>query len=310
MIKQKIVLYLFTFSIIGMSVFWGCKESSNNPEKETILTGNMNLSVDQTVQSLIEGQVTVFESQYKGKIAITAKSESEVVNDLLSGKTNMAVLTRKLTNEEERYFVNKKITPRISLFAYDAVVFVRSNKSNDTLLDLQEVDQLLHGKSSAIKNLVFENPNSSVVTYLNRWAKIQSMPKNGVFSLKSTREVLEFIDKNSDAIGVIGMDAIAEPYPEWLPLLEKVNVLAIKNVKSQPNSTAYYLPTQANLGEGLYPFRRPIYVLNYQGYAGLGTGFASFLMGDIGQRIVLRSNLLPVKIPERNIVTRKNINLK
>jgi phosphate transport system substrate-binding protein len=48
-------------------------------------------------------------------------------------------------------------------------------------------------------------------------------------------------------------------------------------------------------------------VLNYQGYAGLGTGFASFVVGDTGQRIVLKSDLLPITIPDRNIIIRKDI---
>ena len=84
--------------------------------------------------------------------------------------------------------------------------------------------------------------------------------------------------------------------------------MAVKNVKNTPNNKLYYKPTQASLGAGLYPLKRSIYVLNYQGFAGLGTGFASFVVGDIGQRIVMRSNLLPITIPERNINIRKEIN--
>jgi phosphate transport system substrate-binding protein len=115
------------------------------------------------------------------------------------------------------------------------------------------------------------------------------------------------VQKNPDAIGVIGMDAVAEPYAEWQGLIDQITVLAIKNVKNGTNNDRYYKPTQANLGQGLYPLKRSIYVLNYQGFAGLGTGFASFVVGDIGQRIVLKANLLPITIPERNINIRKKI---
>jgi phosphate transport system substrate-binding protein len=51
-------------------------------------------------------------------------------------------------------------------------------------------------------------------------------------------------------------------------------------------------------------------MLNYQGKAGLGMGFASFIAGEIGQRIILKSGLVPVKIPSRNIIVRKEINNK
>ena len=308
--KQIVPIYMkvITMIIVMITVFLACKDKKETQNQETILTGEINLYVDQTLQSLVEGQIEVFESQYNAKIHLTAKSESEIVNDLLSGKTNMAVLTRRLTKEEENYFTNKKIIPRVSHFASDAVVFIRNKKSNDTLLDLEDVYNLLHGKPSKVKNLVFENPNSSVVTYMNRWANVSAGAKENVYSLNSTKEVLEFVTKNPEVIGVIGMDAMAEPYPEWQSLVDNLNVLAVKNVKNTPNNKLYYKPTQASLGAGLYPLKRSIYVLNYQGFAGLGTGFASFVVGDIGQRIVMRSNLLPITIPERNINIRKEIN--
>jgi phosphate transport system substrate-binding protein len=307
--KQQIPTYLKVIAmiIVVISVFLACKEKVGAEKKETIVTGEIDLYVDETVQSLVEGQVQVFENQYDAKINLTAKSESEIVNDLLSGKTNMAVLTRKLTPNEENYFKNKKVKARVSHFASDAVVFIRNKNNNDTLLDLDQVYNLLHGKPSTLKNLVFENPNSSVVTYMNRWANVPNGLKKNTYFLNSTKEVLDFVQKNPDAIGVIGMDAVAEPYAEWQGLIDQITVLAIKNVKNGTNNDRYYKPTQANLGQGLYPLKRSIYVLNYQGFAGLGTGFASFVVGDIGQRIVLKANLLPITIPERNINIRKKI---
>lgn len=310
--KNKLIpryLKVIAMVIVTFTFFLACKDKlkTESEKKETILTGEIDLYVDQTVQSMVQGQVDVFENQYKAKIHITAKSESEIVNDLLTGKTNMAILTRRLTKEEENYFHNKKVIPRVSHFASDAVVFIRNRKSNDTLLDLEEVANIMQGKGSTIDRLVFENSNSSVVTYMNRWANVSNEKKDKVFSLDSIQEVFEFIARNEDAIGVVGLDAVAEPYPGWEKLLEQVNVLAVKNVKNTPNNKLYYKPNQVTLGKGLYPLKRSIYVLNYQGFAGLGTGFASFVVGDIGQRIVLRSNLLPITIPNRNINIRKTI---
>ena len=312
--KTLIPTYLKVIAvlIVSFSIVLACKDKLNadSNNQETILTGEMNLFVDETVESLVQGQIDVFESQYKAKIHLTAKTESEIVNDLLSGKTNMAVLTRRLTQEEENYFHNKKVIPRISHFASDAVVFIRNKSNKDSLIDLQDVYDLLHEKPSSLKSLVFENPNSSVVTYMNRWAQVSNKKKNNIYSLNSTKEVMEFVANNPDAVGVIGMDAVAEPFPELQSLAENLNILAVKNVKNKMSSDLYYKPNQANLGKGLYPLKRSIYVLNYQGFAGLGTGFASFVVGDIGQRIVLKSNLLPITIPERNINIRKEINKK
>ena len=234
--KTLIPTYLKVIAvlIVSFSIVLACKDKLNadSNNQETILTGEMNLFVDETVESLVQGQIDVFESQYKAKIHLTAKTESEIVNDLLSGKTNMAVLTRRLTQEEENYFHNKKVIPRISHFASDAVVFIRNKSNKDSLIDLQDVCDLLHEKPSSLKSLVFENPNSSVVTYMNRWAQVSNKKKNNIYSLNSTKEVMEFVANNPDAVGVIGMDAVAEPFPELQSLAENLNILAVKNVKT------------------------------------------------------------------------------
>ena len=134
--KSSIIpVYLKIIAVIicTITVFLACNDKNTTSKKETIISGELDLYADQTIQSLVEGQIEVFQSQYKAKINLTVKSESEVVNDLLNGKTNVAVLTRKLTKEEENYFLNKKIKPRISHFASDAVVFFSNKRSKDFL---------------------------------------------------------------------------------------------------------------------------------------------------------------------------------
>ena len=69
----------------------------------------------------------------------------------------------------------------------------------------------------------------------------------------------------------------------------------------------YYAPTQSNIATAQYPLARDLYIINCQGYSGLGMGFASFIAGEVGQRITLKSGLLPVKMPGRNIKIRKQI---
>jgi phosphate transport system substrate-binding protein len=42
-------------------------------------------------------------------------------------------------------------------------------------------------------------------------------------------------------------------------------------------------------------------LLNFQGAKGLGMGFASYIAGENGQRILLKSGLSPIKFPSREI---------
>ncbi|WP_026706120.1 substrate-binding domain-containing protein [Flavobacterium soli] len=299
---------VFFIGLITVVVF-ACKEKSDQPEKleETILEGTATIYVDQTLQPIIEDQTDVFESQYRAKLSLVNKTESEIVNDLLSDKAQIAILTRKLTTQEENHFKQKKITPKVTHFASDAIVFVTNKNSNDTLIDLQEVINLLQEKESKIKGLVFENPNSSIVSYMNNLAGVKNGQKKNIYSLNSQNEVLEYVTKNPGTIGVIGLNILVQPYSETEQYLDNISVMSVRNVKNQPNSTMYYKPNQSNLGEGLYPLKRPIYMLNYQGKDGLGMGFASFVAGEIGQRIILKSGLLPVRIPSRELNVRNEL---
>ena len=63
----------------------------------------------------------------------------------------------------------------------------------------------------------------------------------------------------------------------------------------------YYSPSQSTIADNTYPLIRTINIIDVQGKTGLGTGFASFAASDKGQRIVLKSGLMPVVLPKREI---------
>lgn len=271
--------------------------------KESILKGTATILVDETLTPIIEDQVAVFESKYDAKIKLVSKSESEVLLSLFKEKSGIAILTRNLTVEENEIFAQKKIAPKITKFATDAIALISNKNSNDTLVDLKNVIEFMQGKSnSKIKGLVFDNPNSSTVRYMNTLAKIKSIPEKGVYSFKTNEEVIKFVAQNEDMIGVVGVNWLSQPMPEMQQYLDGINVLSVKGLDNN-----YYTPTQNNIAEGKYPLARDLYIINGQGYSGLGMGFASFVAGDIGQRIILKSGLLPVRVPGRKINIRSEI---
>ncbi len=111
-------------------------------------------------------------------LSLVPKSEAETLNDLFNGKTGVAVLTRNLSEKEKINFSQKKIIPKITNFAIDAIALVRNKTSNDTLLALKDVIEFMRGNSNnAIKGLVFDNPNSSTVSYIKKLAKVDVLPE-------------------------------------------------------------------------------------------------------------------------------------
>jgi phosphate transport system substrate-binding protein len=280
------------------------QKEQKSVKKESILKGSATVLVDETLLPIMEEEVAVFESSYDARIKLVSKSESEIVLSLFNSKSGIAVLTRNLTDQENKIFAQKKITPKITKFATDAIAFI-SNKSNkDTLIDLKHVIEFMQGKtSSKIKGLVFDNPNSSTVRYMNTLAGVNSIPEKGVYSFKTNEEVIKFVAKNEGMIGVLGLNWLTQPIPQMQQFVDLVNVLSVKGMSGQN----YYVPSQNNIAEGKYPLARDLFIINGQGYTGLGMGFASFVAGDIGQRIILKSGLLPVRVPGRKINIRNEI---
>ncbi|MFW0739149.1 PstS family phosphate ABC transporter substrate-binding protein [Flavobacterium sp. T12S277] len=293
-----LVVFVFLFAMCN-------QKSKNESDKETILKGSIDITVDETIKPIVDDQVAVFEGTYYGaKINVKPKSEAELINDLLNQKAKVVVTTRDLTKEELAKFEKSKINPRVTPFASDAIAFISNKGNNDTLIALKTVIDFMQGKPDPrIKGLVFDNPNSSTVRYMKELAKVKDIPAKGVFSFKTNDEVIKFVSENDGMIGVVGVNWLSQPSSNMADVMKKINVLSVKGL----NSNQYYSPTQNDLAEVKYPLARDLFIINCQGYSGLGMGFASFIAGDIGQRIVLKSGLLPIRTPGRKLKIRNQI---
>ncbi len=292
---------IVAFCVLLLAI--SCNKSADATQ-ETILKGNATLLVDATLMPVMEDQVQIFESRYEATIKMNAQSETEVIQSLVKDTSSIAVLSRKLNADEMKIFANRKIIPKITPIAIDAVTLITNKNSNDTLVDIRDVIDFMNGNSSPkIKGLVFDNPNSSTVRYMNTLAGLTSIPQKGVFSFGTNNEVIKFVSQNEGMIGVVGLNWLTQPRPEMQPYVDKVAVLSVKG----KNQNDFYAPDQNNIAEGKYPLERELYIVNCQGFSGLGMGFASFVAGDIGQRIILKSGLLPYKVPPRKLSIRNQI---
>jgi phosphate transport system substrate-binding protein len=302
MLKNVKILGLIIFIFLFVMCNQKSKKDSNN---ETILKGSIEITVDETVKPIVDDQVAVFEgTYYDAKVSIKSKSEAELINDLLNEKTKVAITARDLTQEEKDKFVKLKINPRVTPFATDAIAFISNKSNNDTLIALKTVIDYMKGISNPkIKGLVFDNPNSSTVRYMKDLANVKNIPAEGVFSFKTNDEVIKFVSENNGMIGVVGVNWLSQPSPKMQDIVHNINVLSVKGLKSNE----YYSPTQNDIAEQKYPLARELYIINCQGYTGLGMGFASFIAGDIGQRIVLKSGLMPIRTPGRKLQIRNKI---
>jgi len=300
---NKYTKSLVGFILITLLFVFSCQQKNNKAE-DTILEGKATVYVDESIFPIVEDEVAVFEAEYNAKLHLVSKSENEIINDLFNDTARIVILTRTLSAKELKAFQSKKITPKITPFATDAIALIRNKATNDTLISLQDVIDFVKGKAvTNIKGLVFDNANSSTARYISEISEVSVNNQKNIFSFKTNEEVIKYVAKNSGMVGVIGMNWIFQPPLDLQQTVDNINVLAVRGI----NQSEYFFPTQDNLAQGKYPLARHLYIVNCQGYSGLGMGFGSFLAGERGQRIILKSGLVPENIPTRKIRIRNTI---
>ena len=295
--KHKSILYFLVSSFI---LLVSCQQ--NKTEVQSYTSGKEKILVDESFAPIVEDQAFVFESTYdNAKLNLLMKSENELINLFLEDSAQVAILSRLLTPGERKHFENKKIEIRINRFAVDGIALITHKSSKDSTATVADIIKVLKGESSRIVSLVFDNANSSTVRYFKELASVQKLPAKGVYALKSNTDVIKYVYDNPGTIGVVGVNWMVQPPVELEKEVDALKILGVKNLEGKPGSDGFYKPDQNDIALELYPLIRSLYIINCEGGAGLGTGFASFIAGERGQRIVLKSGLLPDSIPSREI---------
>ncbi|MCS4224762.1 PstS family phosphate ABC transporter substrate-binding protein [Sphingobacterium sp. BIGb0165] len=306
--KYSVILVMFSLSV---GLLLSCKDrAKSNKGSEDILTGKLPVLVDQTLLPIIKESADVFESSYpNSSLEIMARPEIKAVNALLSDSAYVIVLTRKLNSQEDDYFKKRGIQPKIFQMASDAVVLINNRSSTDTIMSQNNVKSLLEGNLSG-QRLIFDNANSSTLRFLKDNFKIDKIDPKAVSAMRDSEDVMKYISENANAVGVIGYNWYLKAVEKNSQLLDKIRTLSIENVSAGADKAHFYKPSQSTIADGVYPFIRPVYIMNYQPNMGLGLGFSAFLTGDRGQRIVLKAGLVPVTMPGREIIIRDESYIK
>lgn len=303
--KIKIVsVLMFAAALVAATFVANCGRNDNDRNKETVIKGNLTVLVDETLMPIAAAQTEIFEMHYNAKITLEPKSENELFRTLAADSSRVAIIARDLTSQERKAFLARKINPKVTKIATDAVALIAPLSYKDSVVDLQAVLAVLQGKKvSGLDGIVFDNPNSSTARLLTQMAGVNSFPKDGVFSFKTNEETIQYVADHSGMIGVVGVNWVVDPAQDLKPYVDKVKILSVR--KAAGNQAIF--PSQNDIAEGKYPLARDLFFVNCQGYSGLGMGLASFIAGETGQRIILKSGLVPAKTPARKIQIRNGI---
>jgi len=292
------VLKAIIFSLFISAFIVSC--GPDNTPKDNLASGTIDISADETYKPVIDEQLKVFDSSYPdAKITVHYKSESECFADYLNRKARIILVTRELSAEEKKIAEQNLIVPSSLPLAEDAVAIIVNNSAPDSVLGLDEIKGILTGVYKKKYTVVFDNQGSSTVRYItDSLLKGQKLGSN-VFAAKGNAAVVDYVTKNPDAIGFVGLGYVSDPHDTTNSgaFISSVRVIAIQNDTAHRS----FQPYQAYIALKTYPLVRNLYYINAESYPGLGTGFANFMVQARGQLIFANAHLFPLRM---NIVIR------
>ena len=315
--KTLFSTFLFLASLLIIS-FVACNENKTKTPTENTTTGNIKIAVDEAYQLIIDTEIYTFEALYKNaKITPLYKSEGEAFADFMNDSVRLIVASRELNEAEAQELKSKNFVPRTVKIAYDALAFIINNDNPDSLLLYSQISDIFSGKiskwtqinpKSKLNDLkvVFDNNKSCNTRFIREKFKLKNDFPEYCFAVKSNPQVISFVEQNKNAIGIISVNRISDKDDTLtLSFLKKIRVVSVGDESNLDGNDSFYKPYQGNIYEKSYPLIRNVYIINRETFSGLGSGFASFVAGDQGQRILLKSGIVPATMPIRLVQIKK-----
>jgi phosphate transport system substrate-binding protein len=274
-----------------------CKSFSKEKEElpDHANKGTIYVSADESFKPVIDEMVQVYESNHPhAKIVVHYKPEAECLKDLLVDSIRMVIATRSY-NEDERLFIadSFKTALRTLTIARDGVAVIVNPQAQDSFT-MNDIRAILKG--SFRKNLipVFDGvkATSTVRFIIDSVLRGDSLTPKAE-AARSSEGVIDYVSKNPDVVGFIGVSWIGNPEDTaQISFLKKVKVASIEST----DIPGYYVKAyQANIYIKRYPMVRDLDYILKENYEGLGHAFADFMSGEIGQLIFKRAYLAPTQ---------------
>ncbi|MFA6580710.1 MAG: substrate-binding domain-containing protein [Paludibacter sp.] len=302
--------FKFLYLFVSLLLF-SCQNKSKDNSTDTYTSGVISIAVDESFQPIVQQELDVFEAQFpQAGIVPVYTNEVNAINLLLKDSVRFAIATRALSPGEENYLISKKFSPRSYKIATDGIALIINKQNPDSLISVNNIRSILTGD---IKNwneiypasrlgkfiVVFDNPNSSTVRFAIDSICHGKALSSGLKAQSTNQEVINYVSKTKNAIGIIGSNWLNNVKDTTnLSFNDQVRVMSVSagSVATVDNS---YKPFQAYLFYGYYPLSRNIFIILNDPRGSLPSGLTSFFTSDRGQRIILKSGLVPATQPVR-----------
>ena len=327
---------IFKYAIIGLSALVGLGVvSCGKTQRGEYAKGSATMFCDDGFKNILSEEIEVFEFSYPGSSILPFYvSEQEAIDTLLSDNTQAIIVTRELTKDQKEYMKSKfKRVVRTHCIAVDAVALITNKDNNVTSLSMQEIGDILHGKTTKWSQLagndtttiklVFDNVGSSTVSYMRdkflpKGKKISDNPN--AYAQKNNAAVFDIVKKDKNALGIISVSWLGDDltaakkipvdqrYEDYknendtiaTNLTTEVNILKVSNPTEENDfNPIAYKPYQVYINSGEYPLFRKVYMISTATKSSVLNSFYMFVTGFAGQKIISNTGILPYHMNAR-----------
>jgi phosphate transport system substrate-binding protein len=236
----------------------------------------------------------VYESNHpKTTIHVLYKPEAECFKDFGVDSIRMVIATRGYNADEKAFMVDSLgVSPQSLTVARDAVAVIVNPAAQDSLFSREDITKILKGSFKNNLIPVFDGVKAtSTVRFIIDSVLHGDTLSSSAVAARSSEGVIDYVSKNTDVVGFIGISWIGNPEDkEQLSFLKKVRVASIESTYGEEGYVKAY---QQNIYTKSYPMVRDLVYTLKENYKGLGYGFAGFMSGEIGQLIFRRAYLVP-----------------
>jgi len=303
-------------ALIMMMVGIACSNRTGNKITETPTSGSIHILADTSFQPIVDAEISTFTGLYKyAHITPTYVTENDLISAFLDDSVKVVVTAWEPSAKQKELLLNTQIVVRTTTIAYDAIALVLNKENKDSLLTYENVNDLFTGKLTDWKSInpasdcgkmstVFDNEKSTNIRYFKEEFKLEGQLPSSFYAVKSNEDVIDYVSKNKGAIGLVSVNWICDKEDSTMRAFSnKIKIAAISQHFLDKGS--YFLPVQGSIYDKSYPFTRKINLVSRESFEGLGSGFVSWCSSEQGQRIILKSGLVPATMPIRLIQFKK-----
>jgi len=299
---------LASFLVLSFSA---CNSGPRITRLDTMTSGKATILCEDCFSPIIQEEIGVFQGLYpEASVHAIYTDEVTAMNLLIKDSIRTVVAARDLTGKEFNYLKSKQLNPRSKKIAVDGIALIINKQNKDSLISIATLKKILSGEITEWKDLnpssnrgkihlVFDNPNSSTVRFVRDSICGGTQISANVKALRKNTEVIDYVSKTSNAIGIIGVSWICNPKDSTnLSFNEKIRVMSVSSFDEARVDNSYK-PFAAYLALKEYPLTRDIYMITTDLAGCLPAGFLHFVAGEKGQRIILKLGLVPANSPMR-----------